>query len=68
MRDDTDIVWCVAFILGLILNVGLSIAAIQVYYEKKEYLPTKYELKKKVIHIEEDNTIKLDTVYKFMCK
>jgi hypothetical protein len=68
MRDDTDIVWCVASILGLILNVGLSIAAIQVYYEKKEYLPTKYELKKKVIHIEEDNTIKLDTVYKFMCK
>lgn len=68
MRDDTDIVWCVAAIFGLILNIGLFIAATQVYCEKKEYLSTKYELKKKVIHIEEDNTIALDTVHTFIHK
>lgn len=68
MRDDIDIVWCVAATFGLILNVGLSIAAIQVYYEKKEYLPTKYEFKKKVIPVEEDNTIELDTIYTFRPK
>ena len=50
------------------LTLGLSIAAIQEYYEKKEYSSTKYELKKKVITIEEDNTIKLDTVYTFIRK
>lgn len=68
MRDDTDIVWCVAAIFGLILNIGLFIAAIQVYCEKKEYLSTKYELKKKVVHIEEDNTIALDPIHTFIHK
>ena len=58
----------VAATFGLILNVGLSIAAIQVYCEKKEYLPAKYEFKKKVIPVEEDNTIELDTIYTFRPK
>lgn len=52
-------------IFGLGISVGLSIAAIHVYCENKEYPSAKYQLKKKVITIEEDNTIKLDTVYTF---
>ena len=52
-------------ICGLGISVGLSIAAIHAYCENKEYPSAKYELKKKVITIEEDNAIKLDTVYTF---
>ena len=52
-------------ICGFVISVGLSIAAIHTYCENKEYPSAKYELKKKVITIEEDNTIKLDTLYRF---
>lgn len=52
-------------ICGLGISVGLSIAAIHAYCENKEYPSAKYQLKKKVITIEEENTIKLDTLYKF---
>ena len=49
----------------LVLNICISFLEIQEYYENKEYSSTNYEFKKKVIRIEEDNTIKLDTVYTF---
>ena len=52
-------------ICGFVISVGFSIAVIYEYCEGKEYPSTKYELKKKVITIEEDNAIKLDTVYTF---
>lgn len=52
----------------LILSICLSIKTTQEYYEKKEYSSVKYELKKKVIRIEEDNTAQLDTVYTFTHK
>lgn len=67
-NDNNTSIWFTVLIFIFALNLGLSIAAIQEYYEKKEYSSTKYELKKKVITIEEDNTIKLDTVYTFMRK
>lgn len=52
----------------LIVSICLSIAATQEYYVKKEYSSVKYDLKKKVITIEEDNTVKLDTIYTFIRK
>ena len=52
-------------VFGFVISVGLFIGAIYEYYQNKEYPSTKYELKKKVITIEEENTIKLDTVYTF---
>ena len=55
-------------VFGFVISVGLFIAAIYIYCENKEYPSTKYELKKKVITIEENNTIKLDTIYTFKHK
>lgn len=51
-----------------LVSVGLSIAATQEYYEKKEWPSVKYNLKKKVITAEEDNTVELDTIYTFIRK
>ena len=66
--DDDNELWVIINLFFLGVCIGCSIAAIQEYYEKKEWSSVKYELKKKVITIEEDNTIKLDTLYKFMRK
>lgn len=55
-------------VFGFIISVGLFIGAIYEYYQNKEYPLTKYELKKKVITIEENNTVKMDTVYTFKHK
>lgn len=66
--DDNDAVLCGLFIFGIALSIFLSANAIHGYYMKKEYPSTKYELKKKVIRIEEDNTVKLDTIYTFKHK
>lgn len=66
--DDDNELWVIINLFFLGVCIGLSIAAIQEYYEKKEYSSTEYNLNKKVITIEEDNTIKLDTLYKFMRK
>ena len=70
MRDSGDdySIWCIAVLFGLGFGISLSIVAIREYYEKKEWSSVKYELKKKVITIEEDNTIALDTVYTFKRK
>lgn len=66
--DDDNELWVIINLFFLGVCIGCSIAAIQEYYEKKEYSSTEYNLNKKVITIEEDNTIKLDTLYKFMRK
>lgn len=66
--DDSNALWFIITMFFLGTCIGLSIFATQEYYEKKEYSSVKYDLKKKVITIEEDNTIKLDTLYKFMRK
>lgn len=66
--DDDNELWVIINLFFLGVCIGLSIVAIQQYYEKKEYSSTEYNLNKKVITIEEDNTIKLDTLYKFMRK
>lgn len=66
--DESSALWFTLTVLGLLLSIGLSTSAIQKYYEKKEWSSVKYNLKQKVITIEENNTVKLDTVYTFKCK
>ena len=55
----------------LIVSVSLPISVTYSYVknvENKEYSSTEYNLKKKVITTEEDNTVKLDTIYIFTNK
>lgn len=66
--DDNKVIWFAVLMFSFVLSLGLSIVATQEYYENKEYPSAKYKLKKKVIRVEEDNTIAIDTVYTFMHK
>ena len=67
--NDSNVLAFVVAMFLLIVSVGLPISAIYSYVEKtKEYSSTKYSLKKKVITIEEDSTVKLDTIYTFTHK
>lgn len=66
--NDNDALAFVVVIFFLIVSVSLPIGATYSYVENKEYSSTKYNLKKKVIATEEDNTVKLDTIYTFTHK
>lgn len=69
--NDNDVLAFVVVMFFLIVSVSLPISATCSYVENvetKEYSSTKYSLKKKVITIEEDNTVKLDTIYTFTRK
>ena len=69
--NDNDVLAFVVVMFFLIVSVGLPISATCSYVknvETKEYSSTKYSLKKKVITIEEDNTVKLYTIYTFTHK
>ena len=66
--NDNNVFASVVGIVFLIVSVGLSIGMTSLYVENKEYSSTKYNLKKKVITTEEDNTVKLDTIYTFTNK
>lgn len=69
--NDNDVLAFVVVMFFLIVSVSLPISATCSYVknvETKEYSSTKYSLKKKVITIEEDNTVKLDTIYTFTHK
>lgn len=68
--SDNDVLAFVVMFF-LIVSVSLPIAATYKYVENvetKEYSSTEYSLKKKVITIEEDSTVKLDTIYTFTHK
>ena len=68
--NDNDVLAFVVMFF-LIVSVSLPISATCSYVknvETKEYSSTKYSLKKKVITTEEDNTVKLDTIYTFTNK
>ena len=66
--NDNDVLAFVVSIVLLIVSVSLPIGVTYSYVENKEYSSTKYSLKKKVITIEEDSTVKLDTIYTFTNK
>ena len=66
--NDNDVLAFVVTMFFLIVSVSLPIGATYLYVENKEYSSTKYNLKKKVITTEEDNTVKLDTIYTFTNK
>lgn len=69
--NDNDVLAFVVVMFFLIVSVSLPISATCSYVknvETKEYSSTKYSLKKKVITIEEDSTVKLDTIYTFAHK
>lgn len=69
--SDNDVLAFVVVMFFLIVSVSLPISATCSYVENvetKEYSSTKYSLKKKVITIEEDSTVKLDTIYTFTYK
>lgn len=69
--NDNDVLAFVVSMFFLIVSVSLPISATCSYVknvETKEYSSTKYSLKKKVITIEEDSTVKLDTIYTFTHK
>lgn len=69
--NDNNVLTFVVVMFFLIVSVSLPISATCSYVknvETKEYSSTKYNLKKKVITIEEDNTVKLDTIYTFTNK
>ena len=66
--NDNNVFAFVVGILFLIVSIGLSIGLTSEYVKNKEYSSTKYNLKKKVNATEEDNTVKLDTIYTFRNK
>ncbi len=66
--DDMNVGLFIVIMCCLVLSICVSIKETQKYYEEKEWSSVKYNLKKKVITIEEDNTVKLDTVYTFTHK
>ena len=66
--NDNDVFTFVVAMFFLIVSIGLSIGMTYEYVENKEYSSTKYNLKKKVITTEEDNTVKLNTIYTFTNK
>lgn len=69
--NDNDVLTFAVVMFFLIVSVSLPISATYSYVENvetKEYSSTKYNLKKKVITTEEDNTVKLDTIYTFTNK
>lgn len=66
--NDNDALAFVVVMFFLIVSVSLPISATYSYVENKEYSSTEYSLKKKVITTEEDNTVKLDTIYTFTNK
>lgn len=66
--NDNAVITFAVSMLFLIVSIGLSIGVTYEYVENKEYSSTKYNLEKKVITTEEDNTVKLDTIYTFTNK
>ena len=70
-NDNDVLTFVVVVMFFLLVSVSLPISATYSYaknVETKEYSSTEYSLKKKVVTIEEDSTVKLDTIYTFTHK
>ena len=48
-----------------VISVTCFTFANQKYFEKKEYSVTDYHLNKKIITVDENDTVKVDTLYSF---
>lgn len=66
--NDNPTFTSVIAIFYLVVSISISIGMTYIYVENKEYSSTEYSLKKKVITVEEDSTVKLDTIYTFTHK
>lgn len=53
---------CIFF---LTLDVTFLSGSAQEYFEKKEYSVTRYQLNRKIITVDENDTVKVDTLYSF---
>lgn len=51
--------------LLFVIGVTCFTFANQKYFEKKEYSVTEYHLNKKIITVDENDTVKVDTLYSF---
>lgn len=66
--NDESVVALAFFVTGtflLMLGVMGFTLANQKYFEKKEYSVTEYHLNKKIVTVDENNTVKVDTLYSF---
>lgn len=66
--NDIEVIPWVYFICGLLLvfSVTQTVHHVRDYYSKKEYPLTEYRIKKKISITEEENAVKVDTVYFFV--
>lgn len=48
-----------------VIGVACFTFANQKYFEKKEYSTTEYHLNRKIITVDENDTVKVDTLYSF---
>lgn len=66
--SDTTVTGLFILVIGALLFV-LCVAcfthANQEYFEKKEYSATEYQLNRKIITVDENDTVKVDTLYSF---
>lgn len=49
-------------VLFMICVIGFTLAN-QKYFEKKEYSATEYRINEKIVTVEENNVVKVDTLY-----
>lgn len=49
------------FVIGIAYFTHVN----QEYFEKKEYSATEYQLNRKIITVDENDTVKVDTLYSF---
>lgn len=54
-------IWTVLF---MVCVIEFTLAN-QEYLEKKEYSVTEYQLNRKIVTVDENNTVKVDTLYYF---
>lgn len=66
--NDKSVVALALFVTGtflLMLGVMGFTLANQKYFEKKEYSVTEYHLNRKIVTVDENDTVKVDTLYSF---
>lgn len=66
--NDKSLLGAYIFVVGTLLFmvcvIGFTLAN-QKYFERKEYSATEYRLNEKIVTVEENDTVKVDTLYSF---